>query len=240
MSPGSGPRSPRSEEPLLREAEDALRHLGYPKTRAARGPEEGRPAFWVENPRNRRRTIPVYFRPSASEEGIPSIERWFRAPTTEERAGPPSILVVSTDREAEAARGSVPNPDEAATLEVLRILVLRDPQGKAKAPHWHLARVEPREVLRIATGLVVGLYRRAFGGSGSGEIDFGELLTALRDEYRVDVPGSLGVTSSEEALFVLYHLALRDTFAPGNVANNLHSIVANPTGPATRIRWFAG
>ncbi|MGA7860652.1 MAG: hypothetical protein WCB19_02195, partial [Thermoplasmata archaeon] len=122
----------------------------------------------------------------------------------------------------------------------LRILVLRDPQGTARAPHWHLVTVPPREVLRVATGVVVGMYRRAFSRSGPSDIDFSQLLGTLRQAYHIDVQRSLGVQSDEEALFVLYHLALRDTFAPGNIAGNLHSIVANPTGPASRIPWFAG
>ena len=152
----------------------------------------------------------------------------------------PSILVVPTDAAAESAWGLVPKTTALPAPSQIRILVLRGPKGTGRSPHWHLAAVSPREVLRLATGIVVGMYRRAFSGSGPGDIDFSALLGTLRDEYHLDVQRSLGVQSDEDALFVLYHLALRDTFAPGNIAGNLHSIVANPTGPASRIPWFAG
>ena len=153
---------------------------------------------------------------------------------------PPSILVVPTDAAAESAWSLVPRNRGLLAPAKVRILVLRDPGGTSHAPHWHLVTVPPTEVLRLATGIVVGMYRRAFAGEGAGDVDFAELLGALRSQYHVDIQKSLGVQSDEDALFVLYHLALRDSFAPGNIAGNLHSIVANPTGPASRVPWFAG
>jgi hypothetical protein len=196
------------------------------------------PSFWVENPRTRRRSIPVYVdRAGAVVPGVmPPADA---APETESE-GTPSILVVPTDAAAESAWSLVPKTRGALAPTKIRILVLRDPKDAARAPHWHLVTVPPREVLRLSTGIVVGMYRRAFTGSGPGDIDFAELLGALRQEYHIDVQRSLGVQSDEDALFILYHLALRDSFAPGNIAGNLHSIVANPTGPASRIPWFAG
>jgi hypothetical protein len=222
----------------VREAEDALRELGFPKARSVDPRPTPAPAFWVENPRTRRRSIPVYVdRAGAALPGA----MWpaNAAPDPDSEVTPP-ILVVPTDAAAESAWSLVPKTRGSSSPTELRILVLRDPKGTARAPHWHLLRVPPREVLRIATGIVVGMYRRAFAGAGAGDIDFAELLITLRQEYHIDVQRSLGVQSDEDALFILYHLALRDTFAPGNISGNLHSIVANPTGPASRIPWFAG
>jgi hypothetical protein len=232
-------RSPSlTDEELLREAEGALRDLGYPKARSAGSRPTAAPSFWVENPRTRRRSIPVYVdRAGAALPGV--------LPPTDATPDPdadptPPILVVPTDAAAESAWSLVPKNRGVPTPSKLRILVLRDPKGEARAPHWHLVTVPPREVLRISTGIVVGMYRRAFTGNGPSDIDFSELLGTLRQEYHIDVQRSLGVQSDEDALFILYHLALRDSFAPGNIAGNLHSIVANPTGPASRIPWFAG
>jgi hypothetical protein len=237
-SPAS--RGSRSEDALLREAEDALRGLGYPRARSGsrRVPKE--PSFWVENPRNRRRTIPVYVEPIRPGTEASAAGAWTSGVGPSEEARLPSILVVPTDEAAEVVRDRLRRPNEPSPPDAPRILVLRDPRGRARSPHWHRLQVEPREVLRLSTGIVVGMYQRAFAEEGNGEVDFGELLAVLRDEYGLDVPGSLGVASDEDALFILYHLALRDSFAPGSIAANLHSIVANPTGPASRIPWFAG
>lgn len=233
------PRLPSpADEELVREAEAALRDLGFPKARSAGSRPSPAPSFWVENPRPRRRSIPVYVDRAGAV--LPGVMPPADATPDPDADVTPSILVVPTDAAAESAWRLVPQTRGAMAPTKLRILVLRDPKGTSRAPHWHLLVVPPREVLRLATGIVVGMYRRAFSGSGPGDIDFGELLGTLRQEYHVDVQKSLGVQSDEDALFVLYHLALRDTFAPGNIAGNLHSIVANPTGPASRIPWFAG
>jgi len=235
--PPSRSPSPTDAE-LLREAEAALRDLGFPKARSAGHPPSPAPSFWVQNPRTRRRSIPVYIDRAGAV--LPGMMPPADATPDPEAELTPPILVVPTDAAAESAWSLVPKTRGLLGPTKLRILVLRDPQGTARAPHWHLVTVAPREVLRVATGVVVGMYRRAFSGSGPSDIDFSELLGTLRREYHIDVQRSLGVQSDEDALFVLYHLALRDTFAPGNIAGNLHSIVANPTGPASRIPWFAG
>jgi hypothetical protein len=238
MSP-SPSRSPSlTDEELVREAEAALRELGFPKARPVGPRQSPAPSFWVENPRTRRRSIPVYVdRAGAAVSGV--VPPADAGPDPELDAVPP-ILVVPTDAAAESAWSLVPKTRGLLAPTKIRILVLRDPKGAARAPHWHLVTVPPREVLRLSTGIVVGMYRQAFTGSGAGDIDFSELLNTLRQEYHIDVQRSLGVQSDEDALFILYHLALRDSFAPGNIAGNLHSIVANPTGPASRIPWFAG
>lgn len=235
-STSGSPHSP--DEELVREAEAALRELGFPRARTAGPHPSFPPSFWVENRGSGRRSIPVYVdragsvtpRALSGPEPIPDLESDV----------PASILVVPTDAAAESAWGLVPQNRGSSAPWKLRILVLRGPKGTGRAPHWHLAAVSPREVLRLATGIVVGMYRRAFSGAGPSDIDFGELLAVLRNGYQIDVQRSLGVQSDEDALFVLYHLALRDSFAPGNIAGSIHSIVANPTGPASRIPWFAG
>ena len=84
----------------------------------------------------------------------------------------------------------------------------------------------------------MGLFRRA-QDEGSGQIDFSEILTILRRRFGVDPHRSLGVASDEDALFLLYQLALRDAYAPGDPGANLHLIVAKPGGPAGRLPWFA-
>ncbi len=50
---------------------------------------------------------------------------------------------------------------------------------------------------------------------------------------------SLGVKADEDALFLLYQLAQRDAYAPGEPGANLHLLVLKPTGPAARLPWFA-
>ena len=106
-------------------------------------------------------------------------------------------------------------------------------------PHFHLRIAEPAEILRLATGIVVGLFRRAQASDESGQIDFEELLGLLRQRFGVDVNRSLGVRSDEDALYLLYQLAQRDSYAPGDPGQNLHLLVLKPTGPAARLPWFA-
>ncbi len=233
-----GPGSAGTDHEIVAEAETALKALGYHRSRSAERPAEpSDPTFWVVYRQSRRPTIPVYV---AGAAWAPTGAPWTRPSPPEEADAPTPILVVPTDAAAESAWGEVPRATDRGASPRLRILVLRNAEGTGPSPHWHQVRIPPRDVLRLATGLVVGMYRRAFANVGSGDVDFGELLRSLRDDYHVDVHASLGVSSDEDALFVLYHLALRDTFAPGSIAANLHSVVANPTGPASRVPWFAG
>ena len=95
-------------------------------------------------------------------------------------------------------------------------------------------------MLRIATGVVVGLFRRAQAAEGSNQVDFEELLTLLKGRFGIDVNRSLGVQSDEDALYLLYQLATRDSYAPGDPGSSLHLLVLKPTGPAARLPWFAG
>ncbi len=106
-------------------------------------------------------------------------------------------------------------------------------------PHFHLRVAEPREVLAISTGIVAGLFHRAAAGDGGSPVDFEELLALLTTRFGIDVHRSLGVGSDEDALFILYQLASRDSYAPGDSGANLHLLVLKPTGPAARLPWFA-
>ncbi|HEV2167187.1 MAG TPA: hypothetical protein VGS23_09485, partial [Thermoplasmata archaeon] len=65
-------------------------------------------------------------------------------------------------------------------------------------------------------------------------------LATLRARFHVDVAGSLGVASDEDALWMMYQLALRHGYAPGDPSGNLHMLVLKPTGPAARLPWFSG
>ena len=79
----------------------------------------------------------------------------------------------------------------------------------------------------------------ALSEAGSSQIDFEEMLTLLKSRFGIDVHGSLGVKTDEDALFLLYQLALRDSYAPGDAGANVHVLVLKPTGPAARLPWFA-
>jgi hypothetical protein len=91
----------------------------------------------------------------------------------------------------------------------------------------------------VATGVVVGLFRRAQALESSSQVDFEEMLALIRDRFGIDVPRSLNVASDEDALYVLYQLAQRDSYVPGDPGANLHMIVLRPTGPSARLPWFA-
>ena len=91
----------------------------------------------------------------------------------------------------------------------------------------------------MGTGVVVGMFRRAQDSEGASPVDFEEMLGILKTRFGIDVHRSLGVSSDEDALFLLYQLALRDSYAPGDPGANLHLLVLKPTGPAARLPWFA-
>ncbi|MCI4338109.1 MAG: hypothetical protein L3J72_02255, partial [Thermoplasmata archaeon] len=107
-------------------------------------------------------------------------------------------------------------------------------------PHWHQGTVGRQEVLWLATGTLVGMLRAAAAGGDPGSVDFEELLRILKVRFHVDVPGTLGVRTDEEALWMLYQLAHRYSYAPGDPGPNLHLLVLKPVGPAARLPWFAG
>ena len=224
----------------LRDAENVLKKLGYARVANPRRGPAGDASFWVQEAGVPRRTFPVYIsheEPSAVAAGI---ERWVAGVRGARPAQRRAIFVVPTDKTAEEAwkRFSRTAGGSAIDHEV-SILVVPSPGRAEEVPHFHLRVAEPREVLAISTGIVVGLFRRAAATEGGNQIDFEELLSLLTSRFGIDVQRSLGVRSDEDALFILYQLAMRDSYAPGDPGANLHLLVLKPTGPAARLPWFA-
>jgi len=221
----------------LQDAEKVLRRFGYSRVDPHRREPTAEPSFWVQEAGVPRRTFPVYL-PGQRGEVAEGIDRWLagtRTTTTGRRA----IFVVPTDTAAEEAwRRLAGTPGSTIDNEV-SILVVPPPSGPDGSAHFALRVLPPREVLRVGTGIVVGLFRRAQESEGSSPVDFEEMLGLLRSRFGIDVHRSLGVTSDEDALFILYQIALRDSYAPGDPGTNLHLLVLKPTGPAARLPWFA-
>ncbi len=215
--------------PAVREAETALRRLGYsrvaPRARDTAAPA---PTFWVQEPGVPRRTYPVILEPSSGELNL-------TAPPNR-----PAIFVVGSPARAEelwrrlrAERAPRADPEIA-------ILVLPERDEGAGEPRWHEGVVDRRELLEIATGVIVGLFRRASSeGEGGGQVDFEEMLQMLRQRFHLDLKSTLGSDSDEDALWLMYQLAQRHAYAPGDPSANLHLLVLRPTGPAARLPWFA-
>jgi hypothetical protein len=217
----------------LRAAETVLKRMGYSRVPPGRRDAETEAAFWVQEAGVPRRTFPVFVDPAlGAARELPTSAGAF--------AGSRAIYVVPTDRAADETWARIARTPGAAIESEVSFLVV--PEGQRSEPadaHFHLRTVEPREVLRLATGIVVGLFRRARTAEEPGQVDFEELLTLLKGRFGVDVHRSLGVKSDEDALFLLYQLALRDSYAPGDPGANLHLLVLKPTGPAARLPWFA-
>ncbi|HEV2449157.1 MAG TPA: hypothetical protein VGU43_01955 [Thermoplasmata archaeon] len=219
------PSGEAPEPEAVRHAEEALRRMGYDRVRdpVTRG---GGAAFWVRASQASGPPIRVLldtpeFRPSIVE------------------AGDASILVVPTAAEAEAAWAQMRSRKAGLPSSDLRILVV-PAEGVEREPHWHDATLTRLEVLWLATGVLVGLLREAAAGGDVGSVDFEELLQILKRRFHVDVLGTLGVSSDEEALWMLYQIAHRFTYAPGDPGPNVHMLVLKPVGPAARLPWFAG
>jgi hypothetical protein len=235
MSPRStaDPGTPEA----LRRAEAALKRLGFARIAPAVRDVPLEPSFWVQEAGVPRRTFPVFVQGgvAATDARLLQWARASEAPAASKRA----IVVVPSERAAEEAWASLrhgPKDDPAAELSIL--VVHPSPNASEGEPRWHAGTLPPREVLRLATGIVVGLFRRALETEGASQIDFSEILTLLRQRFGVDVHRSLGVTSDEDALFILYQLAQRDSYAPGDPGSSLHMLVLKPTGPAARLPWF--
>jgi hypothetical protein len=220
-----------------RDAEIVLKKFGFSKVPASkRGPDPDA-SFWVQESGVPRRTFPVFV--DANAAGTSSeVDRWVAGIGT----APPhrAIFVVPNDSAADEAWARLTHTDPSAIEHEVAVLVVPRGEPRATGPaHFHLRLAEPSEILRLATGIVVGLFRRAAAHEESGQIDFEEMLTLLRQRFGVDVNRSLGVKSDEDALFLLYQLAQRDSYAPGEPGANLHLLVLKPTGPAARLPWFA-
>jgi hypothetical protein len=215
------------DDERLRHAEAALRRLGYARVAPTVGGPALQAEFWVQESGVPRRRFPVFVE-STARPGA-----WVRpagAPPASRRA----IVVVPNDTAADAAWQ---REGPGALDSELSVLVVPDTPASDEGAYWHARVLERRELLRLATGVVVGLFRRAEGGEG--QVDFGEMLALMRRRFSVDVPKSLGVGDDEDALFVLYQLAQRYTWAPGDGGANLHALTLKPTGPAARLPWFA-
>ncbi|MGD0250831.1 MAG: hypothetical protein ABSB97_08130 [Thermoplasmata archaeon] len=223
----------------LRTAESVLKRLGYSRVPAVNRNPAVEPSFWVQEAGVPRRTFPVYMPPSGRVTVEEGIDRWVAA-LGQARVRPSrAIFVVPTDAIAEEAWARISRESGATIDHEVSILVVPPSERAEETPHFHQRLAEPREILRIATGIVVGLFRRAQGSEGPGQVDFEELLSLLRERFGIDVHRSFGVQSDEDALFILYQLALRDSYVPGDPGSNLHLLVLKPTGPAARLPWFA-
>ena len=223
-----------------REAEDALRRLGYarvlPERRGSHDPDA---AFWVQEPGLPRRTAPVYVASPEPRALAERIDRWLTVGPPGPAGARRAIFVAPSDAAAEELWADLAPRQGADVGGRVSILVVPRKDASGASGHFHLRRASPGEVLRVATGVVVGLFRRARVLEQGTQIDFEEMLVALRHQFGIDVARSLGVESDEDALFLLYQLALRDSYAPGDGGANLHLLVLKPTGPAARLPWFA-
>jgi hypothetical protein len=225
----------RSAPEVLRQVETALKRFGYSRVPVASREASIQPEFWVQEAGVPRRTFPVFVE-SAS---LQRLAAWVHAMQGPKSTSPRAIVVVPTDHAADEAWSQIKQSSPSTLDPELSILVLPTPKDLTEPPHWHTVVVTPKELLRLATGVVVGLFRRAHVGDAAAQVDFEEMLQILRDRFRVDLYRSLNVASDEDALFMLYQLAVRDTYAPGDPGANLHVLVLRPTGPAARLPWFA-
>jgi hypothetical protein len=227
----SNAREPSAD--AVRAAEAALARMGFQRVVHA---APGGPTFWVQETDLPKRQFPVFLWDGPLDQPVPALNAW-RQTVGREGRPPRPIVVVPSERAAEAALGR--GRPRAASADELAVLVVPKSPGAAPAPRWHALVLSRREVLDIATGVVVGLFRRAQASEGSSEIDFQEMLQILRRSFRIDLYASLGVDSDEGVLFLMYQLARKYGFAPGDTSANLHLLVLRPTGPAARMPWFA-
>lgn len=226
------------EDVSPRRAEAALRALGYARVPSAEGSGfTSKPQFWVQEGGVPRRRLPVFLHPDTFAPA-PTVAATARPGGRSPRRSNASIVVVPTERLAEEAWARSRGPPVGAVDSEVSILVVPGEAPGAPA-HFHSGVVPRTELLRLATGVVVGLFRRAQSLEGSAQIDFEEMLELLKTRFRIDVNRTLGVSSDEEVMFILYQLAQRDAYAPGDVASNLHLITLRPSGPAARLPWFA-
>jgi hypothetical protein len=224
---GSEPARPGGES-LVQDAESALRRLGYSRVppRSHAGPSEG-PQFWVQEPGVPRRMYPVFVGDRPHDRPLP------------EGADRPAIVVVTDPAEADRAWRELRSGRRTRADPETSILVLRRERAGGAEAHWHTGVVERRALLDLATGVIVGLVKRASEEGGAGQVDFEEMLQILKTRFHIDVAATLGVEADEEMLWMMFQLAQRYSFAPGDASSNLHILVLKPTGPAARLPWFA-
>lgn len=230
--------APAHRPEASRHAESALKRLGYARVTPSQGEASVDAAFWVEESGIKHR-LPVFIEGQTARFNE-AVKGWMaRTPSPEADAvRHRAILVVPTDGEAEAAWHRYAGPSGTTGAPTLSILVLPADRPGSSA-HWHARVVARAEILRLATGVVVGLFRRAQSAGGSNAIDFEEMLGIIRDRFGVDVHRSLGVRTDEDALYLIYQMATKEAYAPGDPASNLHALVLKPSGPGARLPWFA-
>lgn len=222
---------------ILQKAEAALKRLGYARIPPVVRDAPGEPQFWVQEAGVPRRTFPVFVQEGSTSGASDRVGAFSRRAPGVAASPARAIVVVPSDRAADEAWQALRARDQDAAAEYA-ILIVPSRPDEAEA-RWHAGTLPPKAVLRLATGIVVGLFHRAQAEEGGTQIDFTDLLQILRHRFGVDVHRSLGVTSDEDALFILYQLALRDSYAPGDPGANLHLLVLKPAGPAARLPWFA-
>ncbi|MCI4367264.1 MAG: hypothetical protein L3K08_05895, partial [Thermoplasmata archaeon] len=154
MEPSS--TSPRVPTPdAVRAAEVALARLGYQRVTTV---PPGGPNFWVQEVDVPKRTFPVFLWDGPLDEPVTALNDYRSAAA---RAGTPgrAIVVVPSERAAEAAldRGARKDSVEAE----LAVLVVPTSPASSQTPRFHAVVLPRREVLDLATGIVVGLFRRA-------------------------------------------------------------------------------
>lgn len=235
----SGSHREGSGSDRLRDTEVVLRRLGYARVAPERRAREPDASFWVQEAGVPRRTFPVFVSPFDSAALSARIDHWLEGLRTAGGSRRRAIFVAPSDSAAEDAWRRLAGPGPSALDHDVSILVVPASGKSDPEAHFHLRQVAPRELLRYATGVVVGLFRRSQALDGASQVDFEEMLTLLRARFGIDVHRSLGVTSDEDALFLLYQLAVRDSYAPGDAGANLHVLVLKPTGPPARLPWFA-
>jgi hypothetical protein len=223
-----------------RDAESVLKRLGYARVSNPRRAPTVEPSFWVQEAGVPRRTFPVFV-PSDERSAVEAgIERWVTGVQSARPSQRRAIFVVPTDETAEDAwRRFLRSAGGSAIDHEVSILVLPPPEHPEDVPHFHLRVADPREVLAISTGIVAGLFRRAAENDEGNQVDFDDLLTTLTGRFGIDVHRSLNVRTDEDALYILYQLACRDSFVPGDSGANLHMLVLKPSGPAARLPWFS-
>ncbi|HEV2317161.1 MAG TPA: hypothetical protein VGV89_06265 [Thermoplasmata archaeon] len=223
--PGSDSSANR---PTVQSVETALRRLGYAKVApTTRPPGDQRPNFWVQEPGVPRRLYPVFIEESLAQTS---------ALASEPR---PAILVVPDESRAVNAWRELRAHRARGAVAEISILVLAHGRPGGDAAHWHTGAVDRRELLDLATGVIVGMFRRAASEGDGAQIDFGEMLEILKGRFHIDLAKTLGVEAQEDILWMMYHLAMRFSYAPGDPGGSLHLLVLKPTGPAARLPWFA-
>ena len=218
-------------------------------------PRSGRPVpeadFWVRTPGFPGRPLPVFSslkdRTASPEAPSALLARWSRG-LRSAQGSPPwgSILVVDGDEDArrvvEGLTQDTFRPDPFARFFV-RILVRSPGSPDDPRTHWRWERhrVSGPELLTLATGTLLGLAQRARseGGEEGFTVDLPGMVRELKGTLLVDLEGSLGVESTEDALFLLYQFAQRHGYAPGDQGGSLHELLAQPQSPAARLPWFA-